>query len=115
MSQATAFTVPLLPGTTEIDRREMLACWRGERRADHEASRQRLGITAEQVWLQSTPGGDVAVVRLETADLARAFEGMATSDDPFDRWFREHVLDVHGLDVTQPMEPTEQILDYRTD
>jgi hypothetical protein len=49
--------------------------------------------------IQKTPDGDVAVVYLEADDLQRAFTGMGASDDPFDRWFREHCLDVHGIDL----------------
>ena len=111
--QEMAFAVPLLPGKTETDRETMLACWHGERRAAHSASRERLGITRESVWLQATPAGDLVVVQLAARDLEAALVGMATSDEPFDRWFREHVMDVHGVDLTQPMPPVEQILDYR--
>jgi len=112
-TQALAFTVPLLPAKTEQDRSAMRSCADGERRDAHRASRERLGITAESVWIQPTPSGDLAVVYLEADDLERAFGGIATSDEPFDRWFREHCLDVHGLDLTMPMAPPEQILDFR--
>ena len=113
MSQTIAFTVPLLPGKTEADRREMRSCASGERAAGHAASRRRLGITREAVWIQPGPDGDRAVVVMEADDVQRAFEGMATSDEPFDRWFAEHVLDVHGLDVREGIAPPEQVLDYR--
>ena len=113
MSQALAFTVPVLPGKTDIDRREMRSCWNGARQEEHAASRRRHGIRREAVWLQQTPQGDVAIVHLEADDLERAFAGMATSDEPFDRWFREYVMDVHGLDLTEGFPPPEQILDYR--
>lgn len=112
-SQALAFTVPLLPGKTETDRREMTACASGERRSEHSASRRRLGITREAVWLQQTPQGDSVTVYLEADDLERAIAGMSTSDEPFDVWFREHLLDVHGVDLREGFPPPEQILDYR--
>ena len=113
MSQTIAFTVPLLPGKTETDRREMRSCWSGERAADHAESRRRLGITRDAIWIQSGPDGDRAVVYMEADDIERMFAGLATSDEPFDRWFREHVLDVHGLDVREGFPPPEQVLDYR--
>ena len=113
MSQAIAFTVPLLPGKTDVDRREMNSCWNGARRSDHTASRRGHGITRESVWLQQTPQGDVAVVLLEAEDVERALGGMATSDEPFDRWFREYVEDVHGVDLAEGFPPPEMILDYR--
>lgn len=111
--QATAFVLPLLPGKTEADRSAMLSCWRGERKADFEASRKRHGIDAECVWIQQTPDGEVVVIYMESNDLAAAFKGVATSEEPFDRWFREHVLDVHGVNLQDDAPPPEQILDYR--
>ena len=108
-----AFTVPLLPGKTEIDRREMRSCWNGQRAADHAASRRRLGITREAVWIQEGPDGDRAVVHMEAEDIGNAFAGMAMSEEPFDRWFRDYVLDVHGLDIKAGFPPPEQVLDFR--
>ena len=113
MPQATAFTVPLLPGKTDKDRSEMLSCWQGERKEAHDESRRRHGISRHAVWIQPGPQGDVAVVYMEADDLERAFAGMATSGEPFDRWFREHVLDVHGLEMADGIAPPEQVLDYR--
>lgn len=111
--QEIAFAVPLLPGKTDADRDALLSCWRGKRQAAHSASRERLGITRESVWIQSTPAGDVAVVHLEARDAAAALRGMGTSDDPFDRWFREHCADVHGIDLAEPLLPLEQVLEFR--
>jgi hypothetical protein len=59
------------------------------------------------------PNGDVAVVYLEAEDLAATFTRVGTSDEPFDRWFREHVRDVHGIALEEGFPPPEQILDFR--
>lgn len=112
MSQTICFTVPLLPGTTDADRDEMLSCWRGDRAREHRASRARHGITREATWIQATPSGDVAIVLLESNDLAASLFGIATSNDPFDAWFRAHVKTVHGIDLAAGMNLPEQILDY---
>ena len=108
-----AFAAPLLPGKTDADREALESCASGDRRADHEASRKRAGITREAVWIQSTPGGDVAVVVIESPDIQAAMGAMATSEEPFDVWFREHVRDVHGIDMAEESPPPEQILDFR--
>ena len=108
-----AFAAPLLPGKTDADREALASCASGDRRADHEASRKRAGITREAVWIQSTPGGDVAVVAIESDDIQAAMGALATSEDPFDVWFRDHVRDVHGIDLVEESPPPEQILDYR--
>jgi hypothetical protein len=111
---AAAFAIPLLPGKTDIDRSAMRSCWHGDRRTAYEASRKRLGITSEAVWIQHSPDGDVAVVHLEADDLNRALTGVSTSEDPFDRWLREHSLDVHGVDLKAGFPPLEQVLDFRS-
>lgn len=111
-TQAIAFAIPLLPGKTDRDRSAMRSCWQGGRRVAYESSRKRLGITREAVWIQPTPDGDIAVVYLEADDLQQAFTGMGASDDPFDGWFREHCLDVHGIDLKAGFPPPEQVLDF---
>ena len=54
----------------------------------------------------------MVIVLLESPDLAAAFYRIATSDSPFDAWFRDHVKAVHGVDLTAGMQLPEQILDY---
>jgi hypothetical protein len=110
--QTLAFAAPLLPGKTDIDR-EVITSFSGERSADHRASRERAGIVREAVWIQSTPGGDVAVVLIESPDVQTAMGTLASSDDPFDVWFRDHIMEVHGMDITEESAPPEQVLDFR--
>ncbi len=112
-TQTVCFAAPLLTGTTSVDREEMLSCWTGVRHDEHAASRRQHGITREAVWIQPTPGGDFALVLLESADLPRALLGIATSQEPFDVWFREHLKTVHGMDLSQGMTLPETVLDYR--
>ncbi len=112
-TQTVCFAAPLLPGTSTHDRDEMLSCWQGERREDHTHSRRAHGITREAVWIQSTPAGDVAVVLIESPDLPQALLGLATSREPFDVWFREHLLAVHGMDLAAGMALPEQVLNFQ--
>jgi len=112
-TQTLCFAAPLLLGRASTDREEMLSCWDGERSEEHSASRRRHGITRESVWIQGTPAGDLAVVPIESPDLSHALLGLATSYDPFDVWFREHLLAVHGMDLTAGMSLPEQVLSFR--
>jgi len=107
-----AFAIPLLPGKTDTDRSAMSSCQRDDRADAHAASRRRHGITRESVWIQATPAGDLALVLLEAPDLGAALTGIATSEEPFDVWFREHVREVHGIDLEGGISAPEQILDY---
>jgi hypothetical protein len=110
---ALAFVLPLLPGKTDTDRAAMTSCWRGERQAEYEEARRRVGITREAVFIQHTPGGDVVVVYQEADDVEAALKGLATSQEPFDRWFRDHVREVHGVNVEDGFPPPEQVMDFR--
>ncbi len=111
---ALAFVVPLLPGKAEAARTALRSFSTGERATDHSSSRERLGITREAVWIQETPGGDVSVVFIEATDLQAALTGMATSEESFDRWFREHVRHVHGVALEDGFPPPEQVLDFHS-
>jgi hypothetical protein len=111
--QSVAFAAPILPGKTESDRAAMRSCAEGERKEAHHASRERRGITRESVWIQQTPGGDVAVVYLEADDIQTAMAGLGDSPDPFDSWFREHILETHGIDLANDFPPPDQVIDFR--
>jgi hypothetical protein len=50
---------------------------------------------------------------MEADDLQAAFALIGSSDEPFDRWFRDHVKDVHGIALEEGFPPPEQILDFR--
>lgn len=111
---SVAFAAPLLPGKTEKARDDIHSCAPGgDRHAADEASRARHGITREAVWIQPTPGGDLAVVYIQADDLQTAFAGLASSQVPFDVWFREQVRDVRGINLEDGFPPPEQILDVR--
>ena len=112
--QSVAFAVRLLPGQTEADRVALASCQDGARKEAYQDARRRAGIIREAVWIQPAPGGDVAVVYLEADDLAAAFTIWGTSAEPFDRWFRDHVRQVHGLALEDGFTAPELVLDYDT-
>jgi hypothetical protein len=112
MSQTICFALPLLPGTTDTERDEMVSCWRGHRAEEYRASRVRHHITREATWIQSTPAGDLSIVLIESDDLAASLFGVATSTDSFDVWFRDHVQQMHGVDLSAGINLPEQVLDH---
>ncbi len=106
------FTVPIAPGKTETWKKYVKELT-GARHDEHRRSREKMGIVKEQVFLQKTPKGDMCVVMLKGDNPQKALEYMASSNDAFDKWFREKVLiESHGLDVTKAMPINEQILDF---
>ncbi len=100
-------TFPILAGKVEAWRRfcQELA---GSRRRQFEASRQRMGITHEQMVLVETPFGAKAVTRLEALDVAQAVGMLITSDRSFDNWYRERLRELHGVDLAG-YEPASQL------
>jgi hypothetical protein len=105
-------TFPIVAGKVESWRRfcqEMS----GSRRLAYEASRYRLGITRERLALVVTAFGSAAVTTLEALDMGRALNQIIASELPFDRWYREQVQELHGVNLAryeiflQPAPPSE--------
>lgn len=91
-------TFPILNGKVEAWRRfcqELI----GSRRLPYEASRQRLGITREQLALVDTVFGATSVTTLEAPDVAQALGQIIASDLPFDVWYREQLHELHGVNL----------------
>jgi hypothetical protein len=91
-------TFPILAGKVEAWRRfcQELS---GSRRKPYEASRQRLGITREQLALVDTAFGATAVTTLEAPNVARALGQIIASSHPFDVWYRERLQELHGVNL----------------
>jgi hypothetical protein len=91
-------TFPILTGKVEAWRRfcQELS---GSRLQMYISSRRRMGITYERVALVETAYGSTAVTTLEAVDVDRALGQIITSVLPFDRWYRERVQELHGVDI----------------
>jgi len=110
--QSVAFARPLLVGETDAIRTALASCWVGARREAYQDARRRAGIVREAVWVQSTPGGILAVFHLEADELVAAFSVLGTSAEPFDRWFRDHVLQAHSIALEDGFTLPELVLDF---
>lgn len=97
---ALAFPIP--PDKYETWR-AVTASFAGERRAEYDASRRRLGVERTRSWAQQTPQGPIEILVVDCADPARFFEGLATSQEPFDVDFRAFIQDIYGVDLSQPL------------
>ena len=108
-----AMALPIPPEKYE-KWREAVSSFGGARRAEFDASRRRMGAARERIWLQQTPQGPMELLFIETPDPGRLLERTATSQEPFDVEFRAWVLDVYGLDLSQPLPGPlpEQVLDW---
>lgn len=105
-------TFPIKPGKVEAWRRfcQELS---GSRLQTYEASRRRLGVTRERMSLVDTAFGAEAVTTFEAADVAGAFGQIVASDLPFDRWYRERIQELYGINLSgyeqyaQPAPPAD--------
>jgi hypothetical protein len=105
---------PILPGKLEAWR-ALDAEMTGPRAEDHKRSRERMGMNREVASLMQTPQGDFVCLFHEAEDLGTAFRLLATSDDPYDVWFREQLVELHGLtsEMLQGPPPAQLTFDYK--
>jgi hypothetical protein len=100
MSRAT-LVFPVLPGKDARDIANELK----SRPREYAEARKRLGITMERAYQQHTPMGDYVVAYLEAeGDPLEAFGRLPLSDLDIDRFFVKAVKEIHGFDLTKPME-----------
>src|ERR671933_481828 len=95
------FALPILPGKTE-DARAFQRELNGPRKSDYAASEQRIGITREYWFLQQSPQGAMFLAYMESPDFASALGQFASSQDAFDQWFKQRLVDVTGVDLNSP-------------
>ena len=105
---------PIAPEKFE-EYKEFVEQLKGPRHEEFVASRRRLGIKREVQWLSVWPRvGDLRfeIGYYEADDLIKLGVGIATSDDPFDVWFRERVTYLHGFDWNDAAElgPSSELM-----
>jgi hypothetical protein len=49
-------------------------------------------------------GGSAAVIYIESENFEQGFSQFVQSQDEFDLWFKQRVLDLSGLDLNNPSE-----------
>ncbi len=96
-----AVTFPILPGKT-LEWRTWMNELNGPRHDEFAASRSQASVH-ERTFLQQTPNGDVVIVTLEGKDPERSFEKMTSGHDAFTTWFVQKAREVHGIDISVPL------------
>lgn len=95
-----AFFVPLLPG--KKDAAIAFANTMMTERLD-EYNNAQVTVTKESWFLQETPMGDFLIIYYHSPDPEKVHAALAVSEEPFDVWFREQVLDITGIDISTPL------------
>jgi hypothetical protein len=89
--------IPVLPGQAEAWRRFVQEL-QGPRRPEWESWCQRIGVSRLRVWLQANPKETTMLLRGRVKAEAN---GLLDEVQPFDRWLREQMLALHGVDIAQ--------------
>ena len=104
---------PILEGK-EARVRQLAAEMKGARANDAAQFYRRHGASHESWHLQQTSAGVFLVGVTEVASAAAAGASYARSHESFDRWLKEQIRDITGVDPdSTPLgPPTECILDW---
>jgi hypothetical protein len=104
------FALPVLPGKEALDR-QVMEQLDGSRREQYETAMRKAGYRRHAVWHEDTPQGTLAIVYIDAESEAGVAE-FASSQEPFNRWFREQMLEVHGVDISGPPPPVRKVHDH---
>lgn len=100
-AQPAAFlVVPVLPGRAEAWRRFVQEL-RGPQQQEWAAWRARVGLRRLRVWAQTTQRGTAVLIQTTFTDRAGSSPSLVDEAWPFDRWLREQMFTLHGIDLAQ--------------
>jgi len=101
--------IPVMPNKEEAWRRFMQELQGSQGQAFKVWCRQ-LDLLVEQVWLNETPGGTIIIANLSLGNRKAALARLAKMGTPFERWLRQQVLTLHGLDLLKIAQATSYSL-----
>jgi hypothetical protein len=109
-----AITVPVLESKVDAWKAWVRDCT-GPRREEFNRFNERMGLTLHRAWLMQSLQGPLAIVVFDGPGAGSFLQKMATSREPFDRWFRERVSEYHALDFSRPdiLTAAELFLDWQ--
>ena len=106
---------PVLPG--KLDAMHTFAKeTMGAQLSGFEEAQRRVGSIRETWSIQQLPDGSaIVLVWVETANVEAIFADLAQDDSEWTAWFRSQVLDITGVDLTEPAQGAapEVIFDWR--
>jgi hypothetical protein len=71
------------------------------RKEEFEAFNERMELTLHRAWLAQGSEGPLVIVVVDGPGAKNYVRKLASSREPFDRWFRERVTEYHGLDFSK--------------
>jgi hypothetical protein len=107
---AIAIAAPILPGKTEDWKTFSYDLDKGAQSSEYSAFIKSCGLSRVRCWLHEIPGGDIGIILYEGETPGGFAQKMAMSQEPFAVWFRERVMELHGMDMTQPGGPPPMLV-----
>ncbi len=109
-----AIAVPVLETKVDQWKAWIQECL-GPRREEFDDFNERMGLTLHRAWLMQSRQGPQVIVLFDGPGANDFLQKMATSQGPFDRWFRERVSEIHDIDLSIPdiLSPAELFLDWQ--
>jgi len=101
---------PVLPGKEE-DIRRLAAEMAGSRRKEAQEFYRHFGVTRESWHYQETPNGPMVIGVTELEEPEAKAKEYAASNRPFERWFKDQVRNLTGIDPdVQPLGPPSEVI-----
>lgn len=102
---------PVLQGKEE-DIRRLAADMAGPRREEAREFYRSFGVVRESWHYQETPHGPMVIGVTEVdGDVSAIAQEYAASSRPFDRWFKDQVKNLSGIDPdVQPLGPPSEVI-----
>jgi hypothetical protein len=114
MTQRVVRAFPVLAGKEDALRE--FASELASRRGETNSFFEQFGISHESWHLQDTPAGPmvIGVTEISRTPVSAAAQQYKASERPFDRWFKDRVREMTGVDPDEvPLGPaTECIFDW---
>lgn len=87
----------------------------GPRNADLAESNGRVGLSRESWHLQQMSDGALLILSCEGDDLVAMFAAYAAADGPYERWEKQEIKELTGVDLGQPLSgpSPETLVDWQ--
>ncbi len=92
---------PILEGKLDAWK-QWIADLQGSRKQELTDLNRRYGLTKHAAWRSETPMGTVVVAVHEGPGADELMPKLGPSQHEFDLWFKQQLLEFHGMDATQP-------------
>lgn len=118
MAEEFAFALPIAAGKLEDVKRFCNEMDAGDRASEWDESRRRMGALEVKVFVQPIEAAGnraVLIAYWKVENVDRVVRELAESQEPFDVWFREGVLEYHNVDLSRgPLRaPPSKVIDWQ--